>query len=214
MMVISFFTQEYAGEAPAFEACCEAVGQQYLAVPFKSKGSWRLNCGMKAAFIRASLEQFEQPVLWVDIDGRFRLPWDLELEDTTDFAAWFIPTGAMSAETRPCGAHSGLDGIAAGTMWFGHTDASRAFLDAWVKAEEDGHKYRWEQKVLGELWHGKPVPELRTTRLHQGYCRVTDAKWYDKRGPVVIEHMQASRRLKYRVHGERSSARRRRRGVT
>ena len=133
MMVVSYFTSEYSAEAPLFEACCEAVGQQYLAVPFKSKGSWRLNCGMKAAFIRASLEQFEQPVLWVDIDGRFRLPWDLELEETTDFAAWFIPTAVMSSATRPHGATSQQDGIAAGTMYFNNTDVTKAFLDAWVE---------------------------------------------------------------------------------
>ena len=208
MMVVSYFTEEYAGEAPAFEACCEAVGQQYLAVPLKSKKSWRRNCGMKAEFIRASLNQFEQPVLWVDIDGRFRLPWDLELEDNTDFAAWFIPTAVMHNNTRPHGPGGTCDGIAAGTLWFGNTDASRAFLDAWVEAEEDGHKYPWEQKVLGELWYDKPVPALRTTRLHQRYCRVIDAKWYDSKCAPVIEHTQASRYLKYKVHGlKRSRAR-------
>lgn len=201
MMVVSYFTPEYSGEAPEFEKCCEHVGQQYIAVPLKSRGVWRINCGLKAAFIRASLDRFQQPCLWVDIDGLFRLPWDLELEDTTDFAYWPIPTTAMSGQTRPHGPKSGLDGIAAGTMYWNYTDASRRFLDAWVKAEDDGHKYRWEQKVLAELWHDKPVPELRTTHLHQRYCRVTDAKWYDKQGPVVIEHMQASRRLRGKVHG-------------
>ncbi len=199
MMVVSYFTEEYAGEAPAFEKCCEDVGQQYIAVPFVSQKSWRLNCGMKAKFIRKCIDQFEQSVLWVDIDGRFRLPWDLELDETTDFAAWFIPTAVMQNNTRPHGPGGACDGIAAGTMWFGNTDASRAFLDAWIEAEEDGHKYPWEQKLLAELWHDKPVPDLRTTRLHQRYCRVTDAKWFEPQGPVVIEHMQASRRLKSNV---------------
>jgi len=199
MMVVSYFTEEYSEEAPAFEKCCEDVGQQYLAVPLKSKKSWRLNCGMKAQFIRASLNQFQQPVLWVDIDGRFRLPWDLELDETTDFAAWFIPTAVMSSATRPHGASSQQDGIAAGTMYFNNTDVTKAFLDAWVERENDGHKYPWEQKLLAELWHDKPVPDLRTTRLHQRYCRVTDAKWFEPQGPVVIEHMQASRRLKSNV---------------
>ena len=199
MMVVSYFTREYAGEAPDFESCCEAVGQQYLSVPLESQKSWRLNCGMKAAFIRAAIDQFRQPILWVDIDGRFRLPWDLELDETTDFAAWFIPTAVMQDTTRPHGPGGTCDGIAAGTLWFNYTDAAKRFLDAWVEAEEDGHKYKWEQKVLGELWVDAPVPELRTGRLHQRYCRVTDAKWYDSKSPVVIEHMQASRRLKNRM---------------
>jgi len=201
-MVVSYFTEEYAAEAPAFEKCCEDVGQQYLAVPLKSQKSWRLNCGMKAKFIRASLDQFQQPVLWVDIDGRFRLPWDLELGETTDFAAWFIPTGVMSGASRPHGPGGTCDGIAAGTMWFNSTDASRAFLDAWVEAEEDGHKYPWEQKLLAEVWYDAPVSELRTTRLHQRYCRVMDAKWYDSKRAPVVEHTQASRRLKYVVHNQ------------
>ena len=199
MMVVSYFTEEYSEEAPAFEKCCEDVGQQYLAVPFVSKKSWRLNCGMKAKFIRKCVDQFEQPVLWVDIDGRFRLPWDLELEETVDFAAWFIPSCVMQGNTRPHGPGGSCDGIAAGTLWFNNTDASKAFLDAWVKAEDDGHRYKWEQKVLGELWADTPDDDLRTGRLHQRYCRVTDAKWFDHQGPVVIEHMQASRRLKGKV---------------
>ena len=202
MMVVSYYTEEYVKEAPAFEKCCEDVGQAYIAVPLKTHRSWRLNCGMKAAFVKSCLDTFKQPVLWVDIDGRFRLPWDLELEDTTDFAAWFIPTAVMSDATRPHGSRSGCDGIAAGTMWFNHTGAMQRFLDAWIKVEEDGHAYRWEQKVLGEVWADKPVPELRTTRLHQRYCRVMDAKWYDHQAPPVIEHTQASRRLKYKVHGQ------------
>ena len=55
---------------------------------------------------------------------------------------------------------------------------------------------------LQKLWYDKPVPELRTKRLHQRYCRVMDAKWYDRQSPPVIEHTQASRRLKYVVHGQ------------
>ena len=199
MMVISYFTGEYAGEAPEFESCCESVGQQYLAVPLKSKESWRLNCGMKAEFIRASLDQFRQPVLWLDIDARLRLPWDLELEDTTDFACWFIPNRVMQAPHTPHGKDSGYDGISANTMWFNFTDATRRFLDAWVDIENDGHKYQWEQKLLAELWHDTPVPELRTTRLHQRYAKVFDVKWFDGEGKVVVEQMQASRRLKRKV---------------
>ena len=201
MMVVSFFTPEYAAEAPFFEKCCEDVGQQYIAVPLQSSGSWRLNCGLKAKFIRKCVDQFEQAVLWVDIDGRFRLPWGLELEETADMACWFIPTAVMQNNTRPHGPGGTCDGIAAGTMWFGNTDASRAFLDAWVEAEEDGHKYPWEQKLLAEVWHDAPVSELRTTRLHQRYCRVMDAKWFDSKCAPVVEHTQASRYLKYKVHG-------------
>ena len=197
MIITSFFTPNYSGEEAAFLSAAEKYARpgdiiQVHAVD--SRGSWRLNCGMKPAHILDVLVQGKQPVLWVDIDGRFRSAWDLNLD--VDFAAWFIPNRKMQPAHVPGGSGTGHDGIASGTMWFNHTDKAIEFLQSWFLAERG--QGQWEQQILGEVWYkwDESGGGLKTKRLHQRYCKVFDCQWFDGKGPVVIEHMQASRRLK------------------
>lgn len=197
MKIISFYTPTYEGEAKAFEESWQQFGYRPNVMDLQSAGSWRLNCGLKPAFVRDCLREFKEPVLWIDIDGRMRAPWDLNLEESHDVAFWFIPHRVMKRPDVPHGAASGNDGIASGTMWWNYTPASLDFLDAWCEAEKG--QGLWEQQILGEVWYDRPVADLRTFRLHQRYCRVFDVPWFEGEGEIVVEHMQASRRLKRTV---------------
>ena len=127
--------------------------------------------------------------LWLDADARIRLP--MTAPDECDFAAWFIPSRVMQHADQIA---RGANGIAAGTMYFAATDATREFVRRWVEVEQGQGKY--EQVVLTRLWYENRPEALCTLALHQGWCKVFDAPWFDGEHPVIVEHMQASRRLR------------------
>ena len=135
-------------------------------------------------------------MLWVDIDGRVRGKLELApaLEEKVDFACWFIPAAKLRSVDRP-GGKAGIDGTASGTMFFNNTDLARDLLTRWI--HNDHGQYGYEQIVLGETWHFGRPEGIRWMRLPQSWCKVFDVKWFDgEKGPVEIEHLQASRRLK------------------
>jgi hypothetical protein len=199
MMVVSFYTSEYAGEVKGFVEACNEHGMRHCVTAVESRRTWRLNVGRKPVFLLEQLALHKQPVLWVDIDGRFRRPFDLELNLTDrDFGAWFIPNRKMRSADIPGGPNTGHDGIASGTMWFNYTPMSLRMLEIWVQEEHGQGKYG--QKVLGEVWHYHRPDGLSTYRLPQEYCKVFDVPWFERDyEPVAIEHMQASRRLRTKV---------------
>lgn len=207
MKVISFYTEEYAGEAQPFLQSAIQHGHEPLVRVMNSRKSWRLNCGLKVSFILECLMAAKEPVLWVDIDARFRAPFDLDAAlwgQDVDFAAWFIPYAIMKPADVPGGPDTENDGIASGTLWFNWSDGARELLRQWQSTEKGQGTF--EQKVLGEVWYSRARwwrgGELRTFRLPQRYCKVYDHDWVDgeeEGQSAVIEHMQASRKLRNKV---------------
>ena len=208
MIIVSAFTQQYQGEVkPFIKAATEniGVGDQLDVQLVPCQGSWRKNCGIKPSLILDMLLKHKQPVLWVDIDGRFRHIFSIGgwLAQEYDFGIWFIPNNKMSPSHVPGGCETN-DGMASGTMWFNYSRASLAFIRAWVDHESSLEQPSpWEQQDLGDLWY-KLLAEKKapnTYRLPQAYCKVFDVPWCNKAEihEVVIEHMQASRRLRKKV---------------
>jgi hypothetical protein len=203
MIVTSYFTPIYAGEKAGFLTSGEkhlGLGEMIDVREVACRGSWRLNCGIKPEHILEVLWHHRMPVLWVDIDGRFRQPFSISgyLAQKWDFAAWFIPNAKMAPRHVPGGRNSGNDGIASGTMWFNYSAGALRWLEAWHDREDGQGEF--EQQVMGDLWYELHVrgKAPSTYRLEQRYCKVFDVPWFSKAEDhgVVIEHMQASRRLK------------------
>lgn len=205
MIVVSAFTPQYQGEVkPFIEAATDniGVGDQLDVEKVPCQGSWRKNCGIKPFFILKMLEKHRQPVLWVDIDGRFRDIFSIGgwLAQEFDFGIWFIPNSKMSLAHVPGGCETN-DGMASGTMWFNYSIAALSFVRSWVDHESNlKTPSPFEQQDLGDLWY-RLLAEQRapnTYHLPQKYCKVFDVPWFSKAEDhsVVIEHMQASRRLK------------------
>ena len=89
-------------------------------------------------------------------------------------------------------------------MFFNNTIACRNFLKLWIQREAAdmarAKPERYGQVVLGETWHNHRDPELRTLVLPHRYCKVFDHPWKrGESGPVEVEHLQASRRLRNKV---------------
>ncbi len=195
--VITFYTPEYKEEAMELVKTCNNFQLPVKTYPKESKGSWVHNCTMKAEVIEQALDECQNGVAWVDADGRFRNKPELfdKLEDY-DFGCYWIPNvwnQSKNAHLKPW--NLGNEALAGGTMYFNNTQLARSLINAW-KIESKNNPNRWEQQSLQKVWEEFDNKGLRTLNLPQSYCKVFDCKWFEPQQPIVIEHMQASRKLK------------------
>lgn len=211
--VITFYTQEYKNEADEWRRTCHHFLQQPLKYPgdietkqypFKSyemssKGSWVHNCTMKADVVLQALNEFKCGVVWTDADARFKaVPILFEQLNDYDFGCYWIPdvwNQSRNSHLRPWGSDRGNEALAGGTIYFNNTQASRDLIQAW-KEESQANPTRWEQQSLQKVWDKYDKQGLKTFNFPQSYCKVFDCRWFEQEQPVVIEHTQASRRLK------------------
>ena len=200
IQIVTFATPEYAEELEEFRTAAASCGFDPNCCLVDSRGSWRKNVGMKPRLFLSWLDQGYGPFLFIDVDGRIKtdLAWLELMTPTYDFGCWFIPNDQMRPKDRPGGEKSKNDGLASGTVWINNTWQCREFLQRWIKREKGQHQYG--QIVLGETWHFDRPDDLRTLKLPQRFCKVFDRDWKrGEEGPVQIEHMQASRRLRKKV---------------
>ena len=211
--VITFYTQEYKNEADEWRKTCHHFLQQPLKYPgdietkqypFKSyemssKGSWVHNCTMKADVVLQALNEFKCGVVWTDADARFKaVPTIFEQLNDYDFGCYWIPdvwNQSKNSHLRPWGSDRGNEALAGGTMYFNNTQASRDLIQEW-KEESQANPTRWEQQSLQKVWDKYDKQGLKTFNFPQSYCKVFDCRWFEPEKEIVIEHTQASRRLK------------------
>lgn len=179
-LFVTFYTEgsPYAGEAITLGETCATFGLPFERHPMPSRGSWARNCNAKPTFLREMMVRHEgRPLVWLDADARVRrLPvaFDACVEMGTDFAAhWRYGQELLS-----------------GTMYWGGGPRSWELLRLWL-AECEQHPETWDQRNLQAVIE-RGVPGLRVERLPETYTAIFDAGVPDP----VIEHMQASRRLR------------------
>lgn len=198
--VVTFYTPEYKQEACELEKTCKLFNIPCRLYPKSSKGSWVANCTMKAEVIEQALVDFNNGVFWVDADGRFKsYPKIFDKLPEYDFGCYWIP----NVWNQPKNTHlkpwsRGNEALAGGSLYFNNTDISKQLLSAW-KEESLKNPTRWEQQSLQKVWEQFDTSGLRTLNLSQSYCKVFDCKWFEPEQEVVIEHTQASRKLKRTV---------------
>lgn len=198
--VITFYTPEYEQEALELEKTCDEFGVVFKKYTKPSKGSWVHNCTMKAEVILSALHELKTGVVWVDADGRFKnYPKLFEQLENYDFGCYWIPdvwNQPRNAHLKPW--NRGNEALAGGTLFFNNTQISLDLIQAW-KIESEANPSRWEQQSLQKVWEEFDTKGLKTFNFPQSYCRVFDCKWFEPEQPVVIEHTQASRRLKGKI---------------
>jgi len=215
--VITFYTPEYKEEAIQWRQSCHQFIQMpidathqikvdYQQFPFKSyempsKKSWVHNCTMKAEVILKAIDELNSGIVWTDADARFRsYPKLFETLKNYDFACYWIP----EVWNQPKNSHlkpwsRGNEALAGGTLFFNNTKIAIDLIHAWKKQSE-ANPTVWEQQSLQKVWEEFDNKGLRTFNLPQSYCKVFDCKWFEPQQPIVIEHMQASRKLKSKVN--------------
>ena len=204
-LFVTMYTPMYEGEMRQLRRTIDAHALELFAIEIESRGSWIANVQQKAVVIWRMLEMYQtRPIVWLDADARVKLYPDLlmKMSPDTDFAAYFIPDVFKNTNKRPWGPERSPEALAGGTMYFGNTGPARMLVSGWI-AECQCHPRVWEQqnlqRMVGKMLDNQDV-DFHYGRLPQSYCKVFDHKWFPgEEGPTVIEHTQASRRLKRKV---------------
>ena len=183
-MVVSFYTvgTPYEGEVQQLQATCEQNGLLFDFFPVPSTGVWEKNCGMKPSIILGAMKKYPKTdILYVDADARFRqYPF---LFDNFD--------GDIGIHYR-----NGKE-LLSGTIFIHNTEKTRKLIELWVQKQEL-IPLMWDQKVLDlVLKESAEDLKIKIINLPAPYTLIFDTMAHQ--GPPVIEHMQASRRLKSNI---------------
>lgn len=177
-LYISFYTTDgYATEAVELQKTLEDFGLEHLIRSMPPFSSWLKACAFKPLFIGDAIRRNpDRPIIWLDADARVRKPPTLFETLDCDFAAHW------------------KDGkeLLSGTLYFGPTDGAKRIVDRWnfkMKSKQS----EWDQRVLQEVVQAEVGTKI--VRLPAPYTLIFDSM--AAQGPAVIEHMQASRRLRH-----------------
>ncbi|MBS0604707.1 MAG: hypothetical protein JSS60_06695 [Verrucomicrobia bacterium] len=197
-LVISFYTlgTPYEEEVKNLIRSCEEWKVDAAIEGIPSAGSWEKNCALKPSFILKKLKEHKRSVLWVDADAVFR-----KRPDFTDFAACdfavrvneFLPKGHESR-------------VVSNTVFVSDIAAGIEVVEKWKESAEKeilnrqrAHEF-WDQTALRDVLQDSG--SLRFLPMPLKYSKIFDFDdLFISEEEVVIEHYQASRRYKDKVHG-------------
>lgn len=140
--IISFYTDtwEYPSKAESFIAACHELKIPYHVERLDDSGSWIGNTRLKSTFVYNKLEEFMQPVLWVDIDSTIYRP-PLDLNPHADIG--LVRTNENSLKT-----------FYAGTVYVNYTEMGREFARRWSECPIEGSDHMALQKIWDEGFVG------------------------------------------------------------
>ena len=180
MIVVSYYTPDYAHFAVDLVSDLERLGIAHDVREVPDLGSWQANTRRKPTFLRKMLNEHGAPVVWIDADARVdAYPQILdEVGEKTDVSFHVFRLAGGRAEPL------------SGTVWV----SSRSFLRAWEYEMREAPD-AWDQVAMGRAANGYLVQELPPA-----YCWIQgifDKPFYERNnpgaGPPVIRHFQASR---------------------
>ena len=184
-LIISYFTRntEYEQEAQKLIQSCERNHLEYQIEGIASRGSWEENCSFKAEFIYKVWKTSGRAVLWVDADAILHCAPDLLKGARADFAIHKLQGWEFGS----------------GTLYFNQTEGAATLLKRWL-ARCRRFPDVWDQVSVDLAWEDTVASHpLETLWLPEPYCRIFDLFEGRSTSPGVVEHFQASRRLKRQV---------------
>ena len=208
-IVVSFYTEGtgYKAEADNLIKSVRRFGFEYDIVPRPDMGGWKKNTYYKAEFILEMMDAHPgRNLLWIDADGamiQYPVLFDSAEEDIGVFIADWKKIGGYK---RRLG-HKELvqdTEVLSGTIYVAGNPRSRAFISAWVEL----NKKRFDSVPMEQvnlqslLGFGRTQAErkykwkgaISVKHLPPSYCQIWDTMAF--LGDPVIEHYQASRRLR------------------
>jgi len=190
---VNFYTVNtgYEEEARRLIASCSAAQVEIYSESIASLGAWELNCGFKARFVEKLWQESRRPVLWLDADAIVHQRPILLEGATCDFALHKVNRWEF----------------ASGTIFFNQTPLAELLLRRWVERCAAAPR-TWDQITLDLAWEDiiREHP-LETLWLPDNYTKIFDRPSRFARREFVVEHFQASRRLKAQVSGSQDDQR-------
>lgn len=197
MKFISFYTGHYTWDAEQLKKSFDKLGIKNYEIEYKDRiGNWARNTQMKAPFILEKLKE-NDAVVWTDADSRIRQIPTLFDTIQTDIAVFYLPT-EISRFDMP--EYSILQGrselLQSGTMYFKNNPKVIKTLERWIELNEQDPN-QWDQWTLQVAIEEN---QLTNTPLPPEYVwmDIVVTEVYSTR-PPVIEHTQASRRLRKNI---------------
>lgn len=188
-ILTSFYTAKtgYAKLVPKFKQTAVAAGIPEMIInEVPNLKDWHKNTRLKARLIQKNLSELEglyEAVVFVDIDARFykypKLFDDLRCDFAAHFRNW----------------RHARDELLSGTLFFRTNKRCLDLVNDWIELNKQNPNI-WEQKNLQRAF--KRASSLIHDNLPIEYCTIFDDPNRQKIQPV-IEHFQASRKLRYEV---------------
>lgn len=191
--IIAFHTPDevYRTEAARLKSTLDALGLDYKFFEVKPEKNWVRTTLLKPSWILKAREELSGPLLYVDVDALVhRDPWPYLSGQTGDAAAFVFQNGEF----------------ASGTIWINDTTGARTLLTSWLEQSQNRRDSdageltntgeNGDQGVLREVVVAEEQSSGRFqfSRLPTNMTYIFDrVGWYFTYGPVVIEHLQASR---------------------
>jgi len=170
----------YADEAKGLQESLAALDLPSLILGERDAGTWIANCAQKPCFLRRIRATLDGPIVWLDADARvLRMP--VLFNDLTCDIALHVRTPER-----------GKPEMLSGTIYLGNTDGACEILYEWCE-EQERQPQMWDQRTLQRVLEANP-DRWDVVHLPETYCAIFDKGIQDP----VIEHRQASRRLKVR----------------
>ena len=183
MIIVSFFTPDYAEHAANLRRSCRRFGQRCWIEQAVDSGVWVENCARKGRFMQRALLAAGEAVLWLDADAEIRQGLaSLEPRDA-DFAVH------RTGHKLPKWA------FRSGTVWFNQTPAAIQLASDWAQMCADSPKV-YDQELLYRAWQAQPET-LRTHWLDLRWCQTFDEAGADRDNAAIV-HNQASRQLRHK----------------
>ena len=192
--VISFYT-EGTGYAKEIERLDDSlrkfdISRKFYAYP--PLGTWRMNLNYKSQCILKAMREFPgKDIVFIDADGVVRkhpaLFDELTASGAYDIAASFHKFQRQSGDS---------DELLSGTLWIQNCKSAREIISLWHEIGMTHPNIR-HQKCL-KLAIDELGRRDRLYRMPFEYTYIFDYHYAEQREPV-IEHFQASRRLRQQV---------------
>ena len=186
---VSFYTNAaYQHEAERLTASLHRTACVYDVVPESDMG-WVAAVRYKPEFLLNMLDKHpDNPIVWVDADAIMVSSPDEFIDPPYD-----IGVHTVNWADYPMSSRSDRETLS-GTIYLRNTEMVRDFLRAWI-AGVKASPTLLEQAVLQRLVRdGTWTSKLRIANIPPAYCQIFDSMGMI--GEPVIEHFQASRRLR------------------
>jgi len=180
-IVCAFYTENtpYEAEVLKLEADAELCKLEFYKQGYPNTGSWVRNCGLKPNFLAEMLQKFKgKNIVYIDADARIRRIPELFETIKADIGVHYWRGKELLS----------------GTIFLRNNDRVKALVAKWAEAQEQSPE-TWDQKTLQAVLAKDDTCEVldippRYVKIHDKMTGV---------GRPIIEHFQASRRLKRAV---------------